>query len=130
MGTKKEKKKKKRKNSDVQANSDTNLFEDKLPVKRPRKVLDPKLKYYKVVYTDGRATKDFQIQTCPETTDSGVQICPKITQQYSQTENVETKDQGTQFGRSLPFDIKLEDMLKASIKVHLNSSLKNLKLDI
>ena len=43
--TKKEKKKKKRKNSDVQANSDQKLFAEQLPVKRPRKVLDPKLKY-------------------------------------------------------------------------------------
>jgi len=128
-----EKKKKKRKTSvDAQSSVDNTLFTDQLPCKRPRKVLDPKLKYYKVIYTDGRATRDFTVQTIPETSDQSSQHYPETTEQSCQTNNSSSKlkEMGTQAGRSIPYDTKLEDILKASIKVHINSSLRNLKLDI
>ena len=86
--------------------------------------------HYKVIYTDGRATRDFTVQTMPETSDQSIQHYPETTEQSCQTNNSKLKEMGTQAGRSIPYDTKLEDILKASIKVHINSSLKNLKLDI
>ena len=88
--------------------------------------------YYKVVYTDGRATRDFTDQITPETKETAIQTNPETFEKSCQTNNSTSKlkDSSTQIGRSIPYNTKLEDILKASIKVHIDSSLKNLKLDI
>ena len=85
-----------------------------------------------MVYTDGRATRDFSDQITPETKESSIQTNPETLEKSCQTSNTSSKlkDSSTQIGRSIPYNTKLEDILKASIKVHIDRSLRDLKLDI